>query len=240
MSINSTLDFAIAQQLQRFLFLQYWIEAIAVIVAAISGMFAARSKNMDLVGTYIVAIVTAFGGGTLRDILLDRRPLFWVRYQEYPVIVFVLSLIFVYVPWIFVSTRFITRQLFNIIDAVGLALFSISGVSYALAMKMPYFVASLLGVITGVFGGVLRDVLLNEIPIIFRTQTSLYATCSFIGCWAFLVGVFLNLNQTTASCIGFIVIVALRILSIQFTITLPTPSYLKRSHPSEKVPSDRP
>jgi uncharacterized membrane protein YeiH len=227
MSIDATFDLAIATQLQKFSFLGYGIEAGAVIVAAISGMFAARSKRMDLVGTYIVAFVTAFGGGTLRDVLLDRRPLFWVNYPIYPIIIFVLSLAFVYAPSVFIPARPIAKRLFNFVDALGLALFSISGVSYALAAQMPYFVASLLGVITGVFGGVLRDVLLVEIPMIFRTQTSLYATCSFIGCWGFLLSLLLDLAPTTAAFLGFAITVMLRIISIHYHVTLPTPRYLQ-------------
>lgn len=202
-----------------------------MIVAAVSGMLAARRKRMDLVGTYIVAFVTAFGGGTLRDILLNRRPLFWVEYQEYPILVFILSLIFVYVPLRFTSVyssgNSPGKWLFDWIDALGLALFSISGVSYALSHQIPYFVASLIGVITGVFGGVLRDVLLVEIPIIFRTQSCLYATCSFVGCWIFLISLSIRINTTTAAFIGSTVIVLLRILSIQYRITLPIPYYLK-------------
>jgi uncharacterized membrane protein YeiH len=159
--------------------------------------------------------------------LLNRRTLFWVDHQDYPVIVFVLSLMFVYIPWIFVPAQPLVKRLFNLVDALGLALFSISGTSYALAYQMPYFVASLIGVITGVFGGVLRDILLNEIPLIFRTQTSLYATCSFVGCWVFLVSLLIGINTTSASFLGFASIVIFRMISIQYGITLPFPRYLK-------------
>ncbi|HEY9620497.1 MAG TPA: trimeric intracellular cation channel family protein [Crinalium sp.] len=233
MSIDVTFTATLTTQLQRFSFLGYAIEAGAVIVAAISGMVAAHHKRLDLVGTYIVAFVTAFGGGTLRDLLLDRRPLFWVEHPEYPIIIFVLSVAFTYAPEFFSPDQSVGNRLFDLVDALGLALFSLSGVSYALAGQIPYFVASLLGVITGVFGGVLRDILLAEIPMIFRTQTSLYATCSFMGCWGFLISLFLGATPTTAAFIGFTITVMFRVISIQYHLTLPTPRYLKpksRSH----------
>lgn len=227
MPFDGGIDTAIANQLERFLFLQYFTEVGAVLSASLTGMLAARGKRMDLVGTYILAFTNAFGGGTLRDVLLNRRPLFWVEYPQYPVVVFVLAVLFVYSPRPRMPSHPLGTWLFNSIDALGLALFSLTGVSYALGYGMPYFVASLIGVITGVFGGVLRDVLLCEIPFIFRTQTSLYATCSFIGCWVFLLGLYWQINPTTASSMGFLTIVLMRVLSIQFHITLPTPRYLK-------------
>ncbi|GAB4377267.1 MAG: trimeric intracellular cation channel family protein [Elainellaceae cyanobacterium] len=220
-----SIDAAIASQLQRISFLAYHIEASAVIAAAFSGMLAARNKRMDFVGTYIAAFVSAFGGGTLRDLLLDRRPFFWVNDQEYPILVFVLTIIFIYAPQIYIPAQALAKRLFDFVDALGLALFSISGVSYAIAFDMPNFVAVLLGVITGVFGGVLRDILLNEIPLIFRTESSLYATCSFVGCWIFLGGMALSFNPTTAAFLGCAVCVILRLISIQYQLSLPAPRY---------------
>ncbi|MBE9182999.1 trimeric intracellular cation channel family protein [Oculatella sp. LEGE 06141] len=220
------LDVSIANQLQRFSFLTYVIEVSAVMSAALSGMMAARSKQMDLVGTYIVAFVNAFGGGTIRDVLLNRRPLFWVSNQEYPLLIFLLAVLFLYAPPLTQPNGYIAKPFFKVVDALGLALFSISGTSYALSFQMPYFVASLIGVITGVFGGVLRDVLLAEIPMIFRTQTSLYATCAFAGCWVFLGALVLGVQPSIAAFCGFVVIVVFRMLSLRYRITLPLPRYL--------------
>jgi uncharacterized membrane protein YeiH len=221
-------DTAIAYHLQRFAFLRYVIEVAAVMTAAFSGMLAARSKQLDLVGVYIVAFVNAFGGGTLRDILLNRRPLFWVEHQEYPLVVLFMAVIFLYAPRITIPHRAVTGQLFYVVDALGLALFSISGTSYAITFRMPYLVASLIGVITGVFGGVLRDVLLAQIPMIFRTETSLYATCAFAGSWVFLIATSLNIQTAIATFLGCIVTVILRMLSLRYGITLPLPRYLRQ------------
>lgn len=211
---------AIAQQLEQFAELQYFIEASAVLVSALSGMIAARQKQLDIVGTYFVAFISAFGGGTLRDVLLDRRPLFWVSHQEYPIMILVLSILFLYCSQFLSHIKPLAKRSFNFIDALGLALFSISGTAYALAYSIPAFSAALFGVITGVFGGVLRDVVLSEIPVIFR-QSTLYATCSFVGGWIYLLSLLLKLPPALSGLIGFVAIVALRMLALRYNLTLP-------------------
>jgi uncharacterized membrane protein YeiH len=160
------------------------IEAMAVLVNAISGFIEARGKKMDVVGVFIVAFITAFGGGTLRDILLDKRPLFWVTHQEYVILIFVLALIAA--PLIRTLRYIVSERLIIIADAVGLGLLSIVGTSQALAAGMPLFIASMMGVITGTFGGLLRDIVCNEIPMVLRDGRP-YASCSFAGCWMFLL-----------------------------------------------------
>lgn len=160
------------------------VEIVAILVGAFSGFVEARRQRMDVVGIFIVAFITAFGGGTLRDILLDKRPLFWVEHQEYAILIFVLAL--AAAPVLRTLRRMISERLIIVADALGLGLFSIAGVSQALAMGMPLFIASMMGVITGIFGGVLRDVICNEVPMVMRDGRP-YAMCSFAGCWAYLV-----------------------------------------------------
>jgi uncharacterized membrane protein YeiH len=160
------------------------IEVLAILVGAFSGFMEARSKRMDIVGVFTVAFITAFGGGTLRDILLDKRPLFWVTHQEYAILIFVLSLISA--PAIRTLRKIISERLIVVADALGLGLFSIAGVAEALAMGMPLFIASMMGVITGVFGGILRDIVCNEIPMVLRDGRP-YAICAFGGCWVYLL-----------------------------------------------------
>ena len=161
-----------------------FIEIMAILVGAFSGFIEARRKRMDLVGVFTVAFITAFGGGTLRDILLDRRPLFWVIHQEYAILIFVLAL--VASPLIRTLRQIVSERLIVIADAVGLGLFSVAGVSAALAADMPIFIASMMGVITGIFGGVLRDIVCNEVPMVFRDGKP-YAICAFLGNWLFLL-----------------------------------------------------
>lgn len=160
------------------------LEILAILVGAFSGFIEARRKRMDVVGIFTIAFITAFGGGTLRDILLDKRPLFWVTHQEYAILIFVLAL--VSAPAIRTLRRVISERLIIVADALGLGLFSIVGVSQALAAGMPLFIASMMGVITGIFGGILRDVVCNEIPMVLRDGRP-YAICSFGGCWMYLL-----------------------------------------------------
>jgi uncharacterized membrane protein YeiH len=160
-----------------------FIEIMAILVGAFSGFIEARRKRMDLVGVFTVAFITAFGGGTLRDILLDKRPLFWVTHQEYAILIFVLAL--VASPLIRTLRQIVSERLIVIADAVGLGLFSIAGVSAALDAQMPLFIASMMGVVTGIFGGVARDIVCNEVPMVFRDGKP-YAICAFLGNWMFL------------------------------------------------------
>jgi uncharacterized membrane protein YeiH len=160
------------------------IEILAVLVGALSGLIEARSKKMDVVGVFTVAFITAFGGGTLRDILLDHRPLFWVIHQEYAILIFVLALIAN--PVLKTLSYIVSERLIVIADAFGLGLFSVAGVAAALSAGMPLFIASMMGVITGIFGGVLRDIVCNEIPMVLRDGRP-YAICAFAGCWLYLL-----------------------------------------------------
>ncbi|NEX61561.1 trimeric intracellular cation channel family protein [Noviherbaspirillum galbum] len=160
------------------------IEILAILVGAFSGFIEARSKRMDVVGVFTVAFITAFGGGTLRDILLDKRPLFWVTHDEYAILIFVLAL--TAAPAIRTLRKIVSERLIVVADALGLGLFSIAGVSEALAAGMPLFISSMMGVITGVFGGILRDIVCNEVPMVLRDGKP-YAICSFVGCWVYLM-----------------------------------------------------
>jgi uncharacterized membrane protein YeiH len=164
--------------------LLFVVEVVAVLAGAFSGFAEAQRKDMDIVGVYVVAFLTAFGGGTLRDVLLDRRPFFWVEHQQYLIIILAMTL--VATPLLRFAQRIIPNGAFVAADAVGLAFFSISGVALALDTGMSYFVASIMGVVTGVFGGVLRDVVLNEVPMVLRDGRP-YAIAAFIGCWLYIL-----------------------------------------------------
>ena len=197
------------------------VEVAAVLTSALSGMIVASQKRLDVVGTTSLALVTALGGGTLRDILIDRRPFFWDTRWEYVPVIFALTLAFVY------STRFhrVARAFAGrvvLVDALGLALFSLTGLAYALAAHMSFFVSVLIGVMAGTGGGVLRDVLVNETPFLFLPG-ELYATASFVGCWATVGAVASGLSSAGAGLIGFTVIVALRMLSVRTGMSVPAP-----------------
>lgn len=194
------------------------IEVAGVVAFACSGFIEARRKRMDPVGVFTVAFITAFGGGTLRDLLLDRRPLFWVENQEYPILIFLLALIAT--PLFRHLRHAVTESAIEWADALGLGLFSVTGTSLALELNMPAFVCAMMGVITGIFGGVLRDVICNEIPMVFR-RGQLYATCAFTGCWVYLGMTYLQFNDAAALSAGIISTFALRMLAVKFDLKLP-------------------
>lgn len=194
-----------------------FIEIMAILVGAFSGFIEARRKRMDLVGVFTVAFIAAFGGGTLRDILLDKRPLFWVIHQEYAILIFVLAL--VASPLIRTMRHMVSERLIVIADAFGLGLFSVAGVSSALDAGMPLFIASMMGVITGIFGGVLRDIVCNEVPMVFRDGKP-YALCAFIGNWIFLVMGIYGVDKDIALWSSALFIVLSRLLAWKFDLTL--------------------
>ena len=192
-----------------------FIEIMAILVGAFSGFIEARRKRMDLVGVFTVAFIAAFGGGTLRDILLDRRPLFWVQHEEYAILIFVLAM--VASPLMKTLRHIVSERLIVIADAVGLGLFSVAGVSSALDAHMPLFIASMMGVITGIFGGVLRDIVCNEVPMVFRDGKP-YAICAFVGNWIFLLMGMYGFPHDFALWSSALFISGLRLLTWKFNV----------------------
>jgi len=203
------------------------IEFTAVVASALFGILLARKKQLDFVGVFSVAFVVAFGGGTLRDLFLDRHPLFWIDQGHYPVVVFVLALVGSALGRFFPAR---TERFLCIPDALGLGLFSILGVSFAQQADVSFFVASLLGVITGTFGGVMGDVICNEIPSLFRSAP-LYATCSFAGCWVYLLLTIADVRDDVAVWGGVATVVVSRLVSVRWNLRLPTPKAESRAEP---------
>ena len=180
MMSHTILDFSLLQTL---------VEILATLAFALSGMMEAARKRLDVVGVCVVAGLTAFGGGTLRDILLDRRPFFWVQHAAWLWVLLALCT----VAMLTLRARHfeLTERAVLWPDALGLGLFSASGTQIALNMQMPAIVAVLMGVITAVFGGVLRDIVCNEIPSAFRDHRP-YAVCAFIGAWVLVLAQAMN------------------------------------------------
>ena len=163
------------------------LEALATLAFALSGLLAAARKRLDAVGVCVVAGLAAFGGGTLRDVLLDRRPFFWVEHATWLWALLALCI----VAMLLLRARHFapTERAMQWPDALGLGLFSAGGTQLALAQGLPAIVAVLMGVVTAAFGGVLRDIVCNEIPSAFRDHRP-YAVCAFAGGWV-LVGLHL-------------------------------------------------
>lgn len=156
------------------------IEVMATGAFALSGLLEAARRRLDPVGACVAAFLTAFGGGTLRDVLLDRRPFFWVSHPEYVWAVLALS----GAAMLLLRSRHfaLTERAIQVPDALGLGLFGAAGVDLALSLGHEPLIAVLMGVVTGVFGGVLRDIVCNEIPTVFRDHRP-YALVVFAGGW---------------------------------------------------------
>ena len=172
---------------------------------------------MDATGLFAVAFAMAFGGGTVRDLCLDRHPLFWIENSHYAVIVFFIALAASLAPRILSKLeRFLILP-----DAIGMGLFTVAGADIALQSGTSLFLAVLFGVITGTFGGVLADIICNEIPALFKPGTPLCATCCFVGAWVFVLSLKTGLSQPYPFVLGFAAVVAVRLGAIRWQIALP-------------------
>lgn len=162
------------------------VEATANVAFALSGLLAGIRKGLDLVGLCVVMGLAAFGGGTLRDVLLDRRPFFWV---DHPTWLWVLIALGVAAIFFLRARDFeFTERAIQWPDALGLGLFAASGTQLALALQLPAIVSVLMGVVSATFGGILRDVVCNEIPTALRDRRP-YAVCAFAGGWVYVLAV---------------------------------------------------
>jgi uncharacterized membrane protein YeiH len=188
-----------------------WAEIAGLIAFAVSGYLEAERRGMDPIGHFALAFVAAFGGGTLRDLLIDRRPLFWIEHHEWVVAVLALSLLLPWLarrraqPWVERAVQWP--------DAVGMGLFAATGTALALDVGLPVLIAVMMGVITATFGGVIVDVLCNEVPRIFR-RTELHATCAFAGGWAYVALASLDAPRSVAIGAGAALAFGLRMLAV--------------------------
>ncbi|AHB06915.2 MULTISPECIES: trimeric intracellular cation channel family protein [Pandoraea] len=193
------------------------MEAIAVFSCAISGFAEARKQHLDPVGAFVLAFATAFGGGTLRDVLLDHRPFYWVQHQWYTVIILVLSLSTSGVMKL--VSRVATERVLLITDAIGLGFFSASGTSLALQTDMSALMSVMMGVITGVGGGVIRDILCNEVPLVLR-DTRPYAICAFVGGWIYIALTYVDLDPLYTLSISALSVIFVRLITVAFDVRL--------------------
>lgn len=194
----------------------YGVAMAAVAVNAASAVLETEDKHMDLVGATIVGLATSLGGGSLRDILLNR-PVFWLANIDY----LVCGLLTVIATFVLARRVRIRPGLFVIPDAAGLALFTVVGTQIALAHGVHWLPASLLGVITGAFGGMLRDILVNEVPLVMRPGT-LYVTASWLGALALAGSFHLGYGEAVSATAGGLVVLILRLLAIRYQLSLPT------------------
>lgn len=195
---------------------------VAITAEAMSGALAAGRRNMDFFGVVVIAFVTALGGGTIRDVVLGNYPIGWTQHPEYVYVVTVAGLLTTFLA------KFMhhLKNVFLMLDALGLVAFSLIGCNVALQLDYPVVVVIMAGMLTGICGGVLRDVLCNQVPVVFCRE--LYASVSLFVCILFLVlksaGLDSNLNMMMCFVLGF----GFRMLALRFSWKLPTFSYQQR------------
>ncbi len=192
------------------------LDLVGVAVFAVSGALAAGRKALDLFGVIVIATLTAVGGGTIRDLLLDRHPIFWIDEPSYLVVIAAATLL----TLLYVRVRPPPGNALALADALGLALFSLSGAQIAEAAGLAPIIIVLMGTITGVAGGMLRDVLCAEIPLILRRD--IYATASIAGISFYLIAEAVGVPRLWAFALGMSVVVALRVSAIVWGLRLPT------------------
>lgn len=197
--------------------LPYLLEHFAVAVAAIGGVLAARGKQIDLFGVLVLALVTAFGGGTVRDLMVGDFPVAWIRDARFIHTAAAAAVL------TFFAARFLEfpRQLLLVADAFALALFTIIGAKKALGFDVAPVIAVAMGVITGVAGGIVRDVLTGEIPLVFRPQIHLYATAALLGASVFVLLAKIPLPAQASLLTGIAVTLILRLAAIRWKLRLP-------------------
>jgi uncharacterized membrane protein YeiH len=193
----------------------YVLDLFGVAIFAITGSLAAGKKRMDLFGVVVLATVTALGGGTVRDMILDIGPAFWVTNPTYLIVVVTTAI----TTFLLVRIKTFPTKALIVADAIGLAVFTIVGTEKAINTGVSGSICVVMGVTTGVFGGMVRDVLAGEIPLILRRE--IYATASLCGAIVFYI-IFATLEfETLAVFVSFFVILILRFAAIKWNISLP-------------------
>ncbi|PIB36589.1 hypothetical protein BFP72_14855 [Reichenbachiella sp. 5M10] len=193
----------------------YTLNLVGTVVFAISGALTASDYKMDGFGSVVIAFITALGGGTIRDLLLDYHPIGWVGdpYYLYAVLIAVL-LSYLFKRWIVKLRR--TMFLF---DTIGIGLFAVLGTQKTLGLDIHYSIAMMMGVISAVFGGVMRDVLIGRVPLIFRKE--IYATACLAGVIIYVLLLPLALPYYLTLIIPITFIMVIRLLAVKYEWSLP-------------------
>jgi uncharacterized membrane protein YeiH len=195
--------------------LQYGLELVGTFVFAISGALAIREKDHDLFGAGFTGFITAIGGGTLRDILLNSYPLVWVGNVQ------VLYAIFAGILMAFIFPNFLSRlrKTFFLFDTLGIGFFTVLGVEKALSLGVRPEIAAIMGMFSAVMGGVIRDTLTNEIPILFRKE--IYASACLAGAVLYVVLNYYGLERDYNLLISMSVVISIRLVSMRYHLSLP-------------------
>jgi len=197
---------------------------IAIVAESMTAALAAGRRSMDWVGVCLLGCITALGGGSVRDILLDHHPLTWVAHPHYLIITTVAALATIALARVMHRLH----HLFLFLDAVGLVVFTIIGCNVALELNLPLMIVIISGMITGCVGGVLRDILCNDIPLLFRSE--LYASVSIVTGLLYVAGLQLGLNHELVMSIALLSGLTLRMLALRFKWNMPKFIYNRDEH----------
>ena len=195
--------------------LQYPLELLGTFVFAISGALAVRDKEHDVFGAGFTGFVTAIGGGTLRDLLLDSHPLVWIGdiHFLYAILLGVLA------AFVFPKILSRLRRTMFLFDTLGIAFFTVLGVEKSLSLGFRPEIAAIMGMFSAVMGGVIRDTLVNEIPILFRKE--IYASACLAGAILYLVLNYFDLQRDINLLISISVIISVRLIAVRYKLSLP-------------------
>lgn len=207
----------------------YIFSLLGVAVSAISGALTAGRKRFDLVGVAVIAMVTALGGGTIRDVLLNRHPVFWIDRADYLLVILGASALTI----IYVRFSKPPYSALLVADALGLALFTITGAQVSEQQGVPAIVTVLMATITGSAGGVIRDILTAEVPLLFQ-RSALYATTSVAGATAYVALHALHVPQPAAAVVGMSLVALLRLAAIYWNLQLPVFEVLEEDQRKEE------
>lgn len=191
------------------------IDVLGTVAFAISGVLVSMEKKLDLFGVFIIAFVTSVGGGTLRDLLIGNTPVSWMTE---PIYVITISLTVIGAIVFVNQLRYLRKSLF-LFDTIGIGLYTMVGLEKGLAAGLSPVMCIILGTITASFGGVIRDILCNEIPVIFRKEV--YATICLLGGVIYFTIIQFPIDSQYAYAAAIISIIAMRILAVKFKISLP-------------------
>ena len=194
----------------------YIADLLGVAVFATAGALAAQGKRLDILGVVVLAIVTSIGGGTIRDITLDIHPVVWIADTTYLWVAIISAVV------AFVVCRYMQypRRLLLVLDAMGLALFTVLGAEKAMSLGFSPVIAVMMGVITGCAGGMIRDILTGQIPLILQRDGELYATCSIVGA-VFYIAFYDVLGEQFLALVGMAIVFVVRLATIFANLKLP-------------------
>lgn len=192
------------------------LDITGIIAFSISGSLVAMRKKLDPFGVFIIAFATSVGGGTLRDVLIGAQPVFWMKNIEY---IFLIMASYIFAIIFRKKLKYLNKSLL-LFDAIGLGLYTIMGTEIGLKANFHPIIIISIATMTASFGGVIRDILCNEIPVIFRKE--IYATAAVFGSITYLILNHFDFNETITFISTSLMVIIIRLVAVLFKLSLPT------------------